>query len=50
MEAFAMGKPLGNKAGYVRTHLRDCDYCRRRMAEEVWFTDAIREALRDFKA
>jgi hypothetical protein len=48
LEAFAMGKPIKNHAEAFQSHLLACDLCRTRLDEEVAFTVAIREALREF--
>jgi hypothetical protein len=44
-----MGKSLEEHTERVHTHLLNCEHCRRRLAEEVQFTEAIRRALREFK-
>ena len=47
IEAFAMGKPLGEHAERVNAHLLACDFCCLRLVEEAEFIEALRAALRD---
>lgn len=49
LEAFAMGKSLEENTEQVHSHLLKCDYCRQMLTEEVQFTQAIREALRELE-
>jgi hypothetical protein len=48
LEAYAMGKPLGEPSQRVHVHLLICDQCCLRMVREVEIIDALRRALRDY--
>jgi len=47
LEAFAMGKSLGEHAERVHAHLLACDSCCLRLVREAEFIGALREALRE---
>lgn len=46
LEIFAMGKPLGNRAEWVHTHLLACDECCLSLVREAEFIEALRAVLR----
>jgi hypothetical protein len=47
LEAYAMGKPLGEHSQRVHVHLLVCDKCCLRLMREVEIIDALRRALRE---
>jgi hypothetical protein len=50
LEAYALGKSMGEHARYFEAHLLACDDCCLRLMREAQFIEALRCALRDFQA
>jgi hypothetical protein len=48
LEAYAMGKPLGEHGPKIHIHLLVCDQCCLRLMREAEIIDALRRALREF--